>query len=103
MLHFSTTEVKMGEHSLVQRGNRQRPHRNLRAGGVEAFSMHPPPLKLGNPKIPLLTQSRWKLEAGNSEPGKVAGELWQDAVEEADANVEREDVQEENRIPAGPN
>ena len=63
-------------------------------------------------------QWRLKLEAGNCEPGAVAGELCQDAVEGADAKVEREDVQEENgadakveredvqeenRIPAGPN
>ena len=42
MLHVSTSEVKRGECSLVQRTNRQKPHWNLRAEGVEAFSIHPP-------------------------------------------------------------
>jgi hypothetical protein len=60
-------------------------------------------LSYGNPKIPLLTQSRWKLEAENCEPEAVVGERWQDAVEEADENVEGEDVQEEDRIPESPN
>ena len=67
----------------------------------------------GNPKTPLLTQSGWRLEAGSCEPRAVAvvvavavavaGERGKDAVEKADAKLEREDVQEENTIPEGPN
>ena len=88
--------------------------RKLESGRGEAFSIRLP-LGCGNPKTPLLTQSGWRLEAGSCEPRAVAvvvavavavavaGERGKDAVETADAKPERENVQEENTIPEGPN